>query len=301
MAVVAYARVSSADQSLDIQFEQLTAAGAERIFAEKITGTTTDGREELENCLAFVREGDTLMVTRLDRLARSTGDLLRILAVLEEKHVGFKCIHQPVDTTTSAGRLFITILGAIGEFETAIRKERQREGIEAAIARGTYHGSKKTINADRIIKLAMSGHSVTEIAEKTGYSRKSVYRHSPGMWIRPEPKPKVIKPPRVKKEKVVKPPRVKKPKAVKVKRPRGRPRVRPPKPKAPVKLTKSGKPRKPWTRRTVSVVEEVVIEPQAVEAVVAPVEPAPPPAAPAPEPDALDWIDDLDMGLEVML
>lgn len=123
MSIVGYGRVSSAGQSLDVQREQLLAAGAEQIFEEKRSGTTTEGREQLEAALRYVRKGDVFLVTRLDRLARSLVDLRRIVDTLTEKGVGFRCLQQHIDTTSSEGRLMLNLLGSFAEFETEIRKE----------------------------------------------------------------------------------------------------------------------------------------------------------------------------------
>lgn len=129
MSIVGYARVSGSSQNLAIQEEQLSQAGCEKIFAEKVTGTTRDDRRALADCLDWLREGDTLVVTRLDRLARSGRDLHDIIAHLSAKRVGFRRLQQgAVDTTTSMGKLILGILGAVAEFEIDIRKERQREG-----------------------------------------------------------------------------------------------------------------------------------------------------------------------------
>ena len=134
---VGYARVSSSSGNLDLQLEQLAEAGWEKIFSEKVTGTSRNDRQALAECLDWLREGDTLVVTRLDRLARSGRDLHDIIAQLSVKQVGFRCVQQgAVDTTTSMGKLILGILGAVAEFETDIRKERQREGIERAKAAG---------------------------------------------------------------------------------------------------------------------------------------------------------------------
>lgn len=180
MANVGYARVSSTDQSLDIQLEQLK--DCDRIFSEKRSGTTTDSREALAEAIQWCRNGDVLVVTRLDRLARSTADLLDILAQLEKRGVGLKCLLQPVDTTTPVGRLFVTILGAIAEFETEIRKERQADGIAAAKLRGVYRGGKKQYDPAEARKLRLTGMTAGEIAKALGCSRKQAYRMTPGMW-----------------------------------------------------------------------------------------------------------------------
>src|SRR4051812_47308125 len=126
MTIIAYARVSTLGQSLEVQLDQLRAAGAEEVFQEQRSGTSTAGRDQLEAALRFSRKGDVFIVTRLDRLAHSMSDLRRIVDTLTEKGVGFRVLQQPFDTTTSEGRLLLNILGAFAEFETSIRAERQR-------------------------------------------------------------------------------------------------------------------------------------------------------------------------------
>jgi DNA invertase Pin-like site-specific DNA recombinase len=174
---VGYGRASTTDQSVAIQEEQLRAAGCTEVFSEKKSGTSRAGREQLDLALRFVRRGDVFMVTRLDRLARSISDLSRIIEELNGKGVGFRCLQQgAVDTTTPEGRLMLQILGSMAEFETAIRKERQAEGIEKAKSEGRYRGRPKTIDPDEINKLVRTGIGATAIAKQLGIGRASVYR-----------------------------------------------------------------------------------------------------------------------------
>jgi DNA invertase Pin-like site-specific DNA recombinase len=174
---VGYARVSSTGQSLDIQNEALANAGCEKVFAEKLSGRSMKDRLELTNAIDFVREGDTLVVTRLDRLARSVGDLHRIIETLTEKKVAFRCLNQSgVDTDSSTGRLMLAILGAVASFENDIRLERQREGIEKAKLEGKYKGRKPTVDPDRVRKLHSNGLGPAAIAREMGIGRASVYR-----------------------------------------------------------------------------------------------------------------------------
>jgi len=174
--LVGYARVSTTDQSLDIQIEALKAAGCEKVFSDQLSGTTAD-RPQLQAALQFVREGDTLIVTRLDRFARSARDLHNMLADLSSKGVGFRCTQQSgIDTTTSMGRLVLGILGNVAEFETALRSERQREGIEAARARGAYKGGKARIDPARVREMLSMGMGAAEVARQLGINRASVYR-----------------------------------------------------------------------------------------------------------------------------
>jgi DNA invertase Pin-like site-specific DNA recombinase len=174
---VGYARVSTGDQSLDVQLAALNAAGCERVFAEKQSGTSTGKREKLQEALDFVRDGDTLVVTRLDRLARSAVDLHSIVSQLTRKGASFRCLQQSgVDTSTSTGKLLLGMLAAIAEFETDIRKERQREGIERAKAAGVYKGRKPSVDAAAVRRLHQEGVSPTIIAKQLGIGRASVYR-----------------------------------------------------------------------------------------------------------------------------
>ena len=175
--LIGYARVSSADQDLSIQHEALVSAGCERVFGEKKSGRRADDRTVLGDAIEFAREGDTLLVTRLDRFARSTQDLHNLLARLDAKGVGFRCLAQTgVDTTTSTGKLTLAILGAVAAFETDLRAERQAEGIARAKAAGKYRGRSRTTDYDQIKKLLRQGISPTEIATLLGVGRTTVYR-----------------------------------------------------------------------------------------------------------------------------
>lgn len=176
MALVGYARVSSTGQSLEVQREQLLAAGCEEIFEEKRSGTTTEGREQLEAALRFVRKGDVFLVCRLDRLARSLVDLRKIVDLLTEKQVGFRCLQQHIDTTSSEGRLMLNILASFAEFETDIRKERQADGIAKAKAEGRYRGRPRSIDPTAVAALRAEGLGPSAIAKRLGIGRASVYR-----------------------------------------------------------------------------------------------------------------------------
>jgi DNA invertase Pin-like site-specific DNA recombinase len=175
--LVGYARVSTVGQSLEVQLEALTAAGCEKVFSEKRSGTSTSGRDALADALSFAREGDTLVVTRLDRLARSAGDLHSIVKHLSAKQVSFQCLQQSgMDTTSSTGKLLLGVLASIAEFEADIRRERQREGIDRAKAAGVYRGRKPTIDAEAVRALRDQGVGGSEIAKRLGIGRASVYR-----------------------------------------------------------------------------------------------------------------------------
>ena len=171
-----YARVSTTDQDLSIQEAALRTAGCEIVRAEKRSGTTTEGRAELRNLLDFARRGDTIVVTRIDRLARSIADLSAIVREMEGKGVALRALEQPVDTGTAAGKAFLGMLGVFAEFETAIRRERQLEGIAKAKAEGVYKGRPPSINADAVQALAAEGVGGSEIARRLGIGRASVYR-----------------------------------------------------------------------------------------------------------------------------
>lgn len=174
--LVGYARVSTTDQDLTVQLERLSKAGCEKAFAEKQSGSTAD-RDELQRCIEFVREGDVLLVTRLDRFARSMADLHSLIHRLIHKGVGFRCIDQAgVDTTTSHGKLMLGILGSVAEFETDLRRERQREGIAKAKAQGAYKGGKARIDAQRVNEMLSDGANPSAVARALGISRQSVYR-----------------------------------------------------------------------------------------------------------------------------
>lgn len=175
--LVGYARVSSAGQSLDVQMEALTVAGCGKTFSEKRSGTSRAGSTALDEALDFVREGDTLVVTRLDRLARSANDLHSIIKQLANKGVAFECLEQgAVNTATSTGKLLLGVLASIAEFETDIRRERQREGIERAKAAGVYKGRKRSVDADEVRALRDQGLGGSEIAKRLNIGRASVYR-----------------------------------------------------------------------------------------------------------------------------
>ena len=173
---IGYARVSTLDQDLELQVAALKAGGCNIIRSEKRSGTSTAGREELRSLLDFVRPGDTLVVTRIDRLARSIGDLQDIVRELRRKGAMLKATEQPIDTSTAAGKAFLDMLGVFAEFETNLRRERQMEGISAAKARGVYKGRPATIEVSKVAALKAQGLGATEIAKRLGVGRASVYR-----------------------------------------------------------------------------------------------------------------------------
>lgn len=176
MTVIGYARVSTTEQNLDIQEAALKAAGCEVIRSEKRSGTTTTGRAELQTVLDFLRPGDVLMVTRIDRLARSIGDLQDIVRAAKTKGATLKATEQPIDTGTAAGKCFLDMLGVFAEFETNLRKERQMEGIAKAKAAGVYKGRPASIDPAQVRQLKADGMGPSKIAKMLGIGRASVYR-----------------------------------------------------------------------------------------------------------------------------
>lgn len=172
---IGYARVSTEDQDCSIQEQALRAAGADVVRSEKKSGTTTAGRTELETVLDFLREGDTLLVTRIDRLARSLLDLEGIVKHLRDRGAHLRATEQPIDTSTPAGRAFLQMLGVFAEFETAIRRERQLEGIAKAKGRGVYKGRKPSVPVDQVRALKATGLGASAIAAQLGIARSSVY------------------------------------------------------------------------------------------------------------------------------
>ena len=177
MPIYSYARVSTFDQDLGIQRTALKAAGCKVIRAEKASGSRRDGRTELQVLLDFVQPGDTLVVTRIDRLARSMKDLQDIVHELKQKEVALRATEQPVDTSTAAGKACLDMLGVFAEFETNLRRERQLEGIKAAKARGVYKGRKPTIDPVELRRLRDEEKlGPAAIARRLGIGRASVYR-----------------------------------------------------------------------------------------------------------------------------
>jgi DNA invertase Pin-like site-specific DNA recombinase len=176
MTIIGYARVSTTDQDLTIQIDALKAAGCDVIRQEKASGTTTEGRAELKTVLDFLRKGDALVVTRIDRLARSIGDLQDIVRAVKARGASLKATEQPIDTSTAAGKCFLDMLGVFAEFETNLRKERQLEGIAKAKAAGVYKGRPASIDVAEVRALKAQGQGPSEIAKALKIGRASVYR-----------------------------------------------------------------------------------------------------------------------------
>jgi len=186
--LIGYCRVSTFEQHLDVQQALLRNAGATRIFGEHFTGKSRVGREQLDACLASLERGDTLLVVRLDRLARSIADLWTILKDLDARGVMFRCLTQPVDTTTPVGRFTISILGAAAEFELDMLRERRAEGIAKARLAGKYVRPVDTESAAEAKRLRNMGLGASAIARRLSERRgkpvavRTVYRWTTGMW-----------------------------------------------------------------------------------------------------------------------
>ncbi len=177
MALVGYARVSSVGQSLDVQLDKLK--NCDKIFQEKKSGSSGQ-RPQLKACLEYIREGDTLVTTRLDRLARSTLHLCQIAEDLQRKKVDLHVLDQNIDTGNATGRLLFNMLGAIGQFETEIRAERQMDGIKKAREKGVKFGRKKRLNQEQICELRKrreQGELIKDLMKGYQLSKASVYRY----------------------------------------------------------------------------------------------------------------------------
>ncbi len=177
MSVVGYARVSSVGQSLNIQLDKLEPI-CDKVFQEKKSGTTAQ-RPQLKACVNYLRDGDSLVVTKLDRLARSTFHLTQIAEKLKEQGIALRVLDQAIDTSTSTGKLLFDVLAAISEFETAIRKERQMEGIAQAKTRGVRFGRQPKLTQDQIIEMGRKrkeGTLIKKLMAEYGLSKASVYR-----------------------------------------------------------------------------------------------------------------------------
>jgi DNA invertase Pin-like site-specific DNA recombinase len=180
--LIGYARVSTSDQKVHLELDALREAGCEKIFEETVSGARRD-RPELNAALEFMRAGDTLVVWKLDRLARSTRQLLETVELLSKQHIGFKTITQDIDTTNAGGRLIFTVFGAITEFEREIIRERTRAGLDAARSRGRKGGRPRSLS-DKDLKqaralLADPEITVEDIARRFGVGPSTLYRYLP--------------------------------------------------------------------------------------------------------------------------
>ena len=183
--VVGYGRVSSQGQSLAVQDEKLKAFGCTRIYAEKKSGRQQDNRPQFQACLEFLRDGDTLVISRLDRMARSVLDLAKIADVLKRKGVTLTVLDQSIDTSTSEGKLMFSLLGAFAEFECDIRAERQSDGIAKAKSAGVTFGRKKALTDEQIKRVQFLRNeeklSVPDIADRFNCGVATIYRSLSGV------------------------------------------------------------------------------------------------------------------------
>ncbi len=178
--LIGYARTSTVDQKagLEAQLRDLAKEGVEKVFQEQVSSVDMTNREKLSEALEFLREGDTLVVTKLDRLARSVAHLMEVLGAIEAKGANLRILSMNIDTGTATGKLMLSIMGSVAEFERSIMLERQREGIAKAKAAGKYTGRKPTAKAkaEEVLKLHREGLGGTAIAREVGIGRSSVYR-----------------------------------------------------------------------------------------------------------------------------
>ena len=178
--IVGYARVSTSGQSLDIQLDKLKAYGCTRVFAEKRSGRQADSRPELQSCLAFLREGDTLVISKLDRMARSILDLAKIADELKKKGIALKVLDQAIDTATSEGMLMFSLLGAFAQFENDIRAERQADGIAKAKEKGVSFGRKRALTPEQCKRIRVlreeEKFSVPQLADRFNVGVATIYR-----------------------------------------------------------------------------------------------------------------------------
>src|SRR5207245_4559138 len=181
--LIGYARVSTTDQTLNLQKDALEKIGCSKIFTDTASGASTE-RKGLEEALAYVREGDTLVVWRLDRLGRSLKHLIETITKLNNRHIGFQSITEHIDTTTSGGKLIFHIFGALAEFERDIIRERTNAGLEAARARGRLGGRPKvkTLNTPKKVAMAQSlyddkTNTIDDICKTLNISRATLYRY----------------------------------------------------------------------------------------------------------------------------
>ncbi|KQT52405.1 MULTISPECIES: recombinase family protein [unclassified Aureimonas] len=176
MARIGYARVSTIDQDLEGQIAKLKAEGCAVIRSEKVSGGSRDGRAELATVLEFLRPGDELVVTRLDRLGRDTRDVLNLIHEAEQRGAFVTVLDPHVSTRGEMGHLVLTVLGMVAQMERRFIKERQREGIERARAEGSYRGGKRRLDRERVLSMHSAGEGPTAIANALGCSRMQIYR-----------------------------------------------------------------------------------------------------------------------------
>ncbi len=176
MARIGYARVSTVDQDLQVQLERLRSEGCEIIRSEKVSGGSREGRNELATVIEFLREGDELVVTRLDRLGRDTRDVLNIVHDCQQSGAFITVLDPHISTRGEMGHIILTVLGMVAQMERRFIRERQREGIAKAKAKGAYKGGKPRIDINQVLQLHFEGTRPSAIATKVGCSRMQVYR-----------------------------------------------------------------------------------------------------------------------------
>jgi DNA invertase Pin-like site-specific DNA recombinase len=174
--LIGYARVSSLSQDTATQQAKLTAAGCTIMRTEKASGASRNGRDELASIMEFIRPGDSLVVVKLDRLGRSTRDVLNLVHELEQKGASLRVLEPAIDTGGPMGKMVLTVLGMVAEMELAFIKDRQRTGIEAAKANGVYRGRPPSFDHYRILAMRKEGRGATEIARVIGCKRGLVYK-----------------------------------------------------------------------------------------------------------------------------
>ena len=178
--LIGYARVSTDDQNLDLQKDALTQAGCERILEDHQGGAKAE-RPGLKSALDYAREGDILVVWRLDRLSRSLKDLIEMVSLLDSRGVGLRSLHESIDTSSSSGKLIFHIFGALAEFERNLIRERTQAGLQAARARGRKGGRPKSLDANKralAIKLYdEKKHTVAQICQMMGISKPTLYKY----------------------------------------------------------------------------------------------------------------------------
>ncbi|APL95979.1 recombinase family protein [Sphingobium indicum] len=176
MSMIGYARVSTSSQSTDIQVTKLKEAGCSVVRMEKVSGRSREGRSELETIMDFIQAGDTLVVAKLDRLGRSTRDVLNLVHELEERGAALRVLEPAVDTSGPMGKVVLTVLGMVSEMELGFIRERQKDGIEKAKIEGRYKGRPVTLDAAELRRLKEEGLGATEIARRMNCSRSAVYK-----------------------------------------------------------------------------------------------------------------------------
>lgn len=178
--LIGYARVSTDDQNLHLQHDELKKAGCEKFFDDKITGSKIE-RPGLDSAIEYAREGDVIVVWRLDRLSRSLKDLIDVVALLDSKKIGLKSLHESIDTTSSSGKLIFHIFGALAEFERNLIRERTHAGLKAARARGKMGGRPKKLSSDKISLVSQlyqtKQYSVAQICNVIGISKPTLYKY----------------------------------------------------------------------------------------------------------------------------